>query len=341
MRDRNCKLQIANCKLQIGTRERGVVARRFRSAAACVFALVMHAGASAAEFTFDDISFWVGTGTNRAAMVIDWVEDSPDPPALAWGYRWDGSATGRDMLLAIAAADERLFAKLGNTSANPVRLYGLGYDTDDDGEFGACRDIGGEIECTEFDDDGLAYSGEIFVAATATDADDLYREGWATGTGFWHYGIPATPGTNPYDGGQWIDFQFGMTGRTLADGDWDSWAFQLSTTPPFTAYAENPQAAPAPYPPGDFNRSGTVDANDYQFWHDHFGSTTTPAADGNSDGVVDAADYTVWRDNLPASSNSAPLDVSQIPEPCTVWLALCSLCALWLRLFSQRKEKFS
>ena len=332
--------------------ERGVlraiivsVGRQAKSiaAAACLLWLgLCFTAAAQPVFTFDDIDFWVGTGANRAAMVVDWVEDSTEPPALAWGFRWDGTATGRDMLLAIVDADERLFAKLGDTSANPVRLYGFGYDADDDGDFGACRLIEDEPpECTDFNESGVAYSGAIFVAATATDADDLYREGWATGTGFWHYGIPVTPGTNPYDGGQWMDIQFGMAGRTLVDGDWDSWTFQLSTTPPFTKFAENPQPAPSPYPPGDYDQSGGVDAEDYQAWKVSFGSITTPAADGNGDGVVDAADYTIWRDRLSATASTAVVHGHHIivPEPAGVWPALCTLCPLWLQFSRKRKEK--
>ena len=84
-------------------------------------------------FSFDDIEFWVGNGANRAALVIDWVENAADPPALAWGYRWDGAAKGRDMLTALVAADPRLFAKLGGTPGSPVAVYGLGYDADGDG----------------------------------------------------------------------------------------------------------------------------------------------------------------------------------------------------------------
>ena len=100
----------------------------------CVFA-AFASPALAASFAFDDVEFWVGSGANCAAIAIDWVEQSTVEPALVWGYRWDGTASGRDMLTAVVAADDRLFAKLGNSSANPVRLYGLGYDSDDDGEF--------------------------------------------------------------------------------------------------------------------------------------------------------------------------------------------------------------
>lgn len=47
--------------------------------------------------------------------------------------------------------------------------------------------------------------------------------------------------------------------------------------------------------PGDYNRDGTVDWNDYTVWKTNFGSTTDARADGNNDGKVDAADYTIWR----------------------------------------------
>lgn len=49
--------------------------------------------------------------------------------------------------------------------------------------------------------------------------------------------------------------------------------------------------------PGDYDKSGLVDQNDYAVWSALFGSTN-PSADGNGDGIVDAADYTLWRDNV-------------------------------------------
>jgi hypothetical protein len=250
--------------------------------------------------SFDDIEFWVGTGANRSALVIDWVESTADPPALVWGYRWDGAAKGRDMLTAIVAADPRLFAKLGGTPANPVAVYGLGYDADDDGVFGV--DDG-----TQFDADGFAFSGPADLAQ-ATDPGDLYAEGWFTG--FWHYGVAAN---NPYDGGAWSDSDVGMASRNLADGSWDSWVF--SPTFNFASFATIPHAAPAPFEAGDFNRDGHVDATDYDAWRAAFGSTQ-PAADANHNGVVDAADYVVWRHH----ANSTPIasymaSFAQVPEP--------------------------
>ena len=61
-----------------------------------------------ASFTFDDIQYWVGNGSNKAALVIEW-HDGNRPDAMVWGYRWDGEATGHDMIVAIAQADHRSY----------------------------------------------------------------------------------------------------------------------------------------------------------------------------------------------------------------------------------------
>ena len=66
-----------------------------------------------------------------------------------------------------------------------------------------------------------------------------------------------------------------------------------------------------PVLPGDYDRNGTVEQEDYDFWKSHFGEAAGIGlqADGNGNGVVDAADYTVWRNNLgatlPGSGNVA------------------------------------
>jgi hypothetical protein len=52
--------------------------------------------------------------------------------------------------------------------------------------------------------------------------------------------------------------------------------------------------------PGDYNRDGIVNANDYSTWRKYVGSTSDARADGNNDGLVDAADYVIWRKQLDA-----------------------------------------
>ena len=55
--------------------------------------------------SFDQIQYWVGSGQNRAALVLQW-NDGGNPVSLAWGYRWDGSASGLDMLRAVAGSTQ-------------------------------------------------------------------------------------------------------------------------------------------------------------------------------------------------------------------------------------------
>jgi len=55
-----------------------------------------------ATIAFSDILYWVGTGSNEAVMAVNWADT-----ALAWGYRWNDSATVGTMMAAIAAADPR------------------------------------------------------------------------------------------------------------------------------------------------------------------------------------------------------------------------------------------
>lgn len=72
---------------------------------------------------FSDILFWTGSGTNQAALVLQFptaVESgTATPTSIAWGYRWNESATFADMLFSlagqiaggpqpVAGADERL-----------------------------------------------------------------------------------------------------------------------------------------------------------------------------------------------------------------------------------------
>ena len=82
--------------------------------------------------------------------------------------------------------------------------------------------------------------------------------------------------------------------------------------------------------PGDYDRSGLVDAADYNLWLSSFDSTTSLAADGNGDGVVDAADYTIWQDNLGHSVVIGPgagsLSNVAVPEPSTSALLILGGC---------------
>jgi hypothetical protein len=68
-----------------------------------------------ATIATNDILYWVGTGSNEAVMAVNWADT-----ALAWGYRWDGTATVADMMAHIAAADPRFSYVLGSFGIDDI-----------------------------------------------------------------------------------------------------------------------------------------------------------------------------------------------------------------------------
>jgi hypothetical protein len=280
----------------------------------------LDARAQAAVASLDDLQYWVGAGPNRAGVAIDWDGDTATDEALAWGFRWDGAATGDDMLRALIAADPRLFAKLDDNGPLGVAVRGLGYDANNDGAF--ALDDG-----TQFDAHGIAPS-EPTDGAQAVDDADLYREGWFTGV--WSYAIASA---SPWNGeSAWTYSAVGATGRPLVDGAWDSWAF----TPTFrsTAFAANgsPATPSTPLESADFDADGDIDGNDFLAWQRGLGlNGTALRADGdaNDDGAVDALDLAVWTRQF--GTSTAAGSAFAVPEPLTFGTCASAIAfAVWM-----------
>jgi hypothetical protein len=197
---------LALARRRMRTRGRhGVIAAGVLAAAVMSLA----SARSAQAVGFDDIQYWVGTGSNRAAFVMDW-NDAKTPESLIWGYRWDGAASGEQMLRAIVAADPRLFAHVGAAGSFGVPLWGSGYDLDDDGNFAVNPPL-------SFDSGGLS-TGTGDDSRAPADAADHWREGF--NNSFWGY----------YDGGTgaspaWAFGSAGMSDRVLVNNAWDGWSF--------------------------------------------------------------------------------------------------------------------
>ncbi len=177
---------------------------RSLTAAGAVVALVPSQSAA----SFDDIAFWAGTGAHRAALVIDW-QDAQAPPSLLWGFRWDGTATGLDMLTAVIQADPRLFGHLGQFGWGTA-VFGLGYDLNANGVFAVAPPLA-------FDSGGLAVDTNPDDARAAVDDGDHWREGW--NTGFWAYYLKGSSGE------AWESAMTGAADRVLSDGAWDGYSF--------------------------------------------------------------------------------------------------------------------
>jgi hypothetical protein len=156
---------------------------------------------AAAGFDASQVTTWVGRGTNQAVMVIDW-NDGIAPASTAWGYRWDGSATSRDVLEAVAASDAGLHFCYHPGFPGTI-VFGIGYDGDGDrGRF--VRGVPGLGQESGF----------------AIDPDDHYREGWFDG--FWSIWIG---NGNPYADGAWEESSLGFSFLALTNGSWLGWGF--------------------------------------------------------------------------------------------------------------------
>jgi hypothetical protein len=133
--------------------------------------------AQAAALSFDAIKYWVGSGTNKAALVVQWNDDK-SPTALAWGYRWDGSKTAYDMIDDIAKTDPRFFyLSNGNSTLGGIGFAASGGDIKLNNG-GACQSpVEGSIKILDpfFDD---------YVLCDGTNAR------WAAGmmsNGYWSF----------------------------------------------------------------------------------------------------------------------------------------------------------
>lgn len=200
------------------------------------------------SFTIDDIVNWTGSGNNRAAIAFQWSDEGQSELEV-YGFKWDGFATGFDMLKSVVKANPRLFCLVQQTvgptsgSIGNYTLAGAGYhfNTDnppvlidpksldeicsDDGFFTHPRGLG---------HDGINVDYDYDEWHTA-DTDDIWEAGWYT-SGHWIYWT-ADPDWNLHYSGT------GMCGRFLKNGSWDLWAFVPSRTAweewkPFVAAAE-------------------------------------------------------------------------------------------------------
>ena len=169
------------------------------------------------NLTFDDILMWVGSGENKAAIVIDW-QDEKSEHALVWGYRWDGNATGYDMISAIAKADPRVIlltheTNLGNTVAGIGFNSHLPYQT--------------ELVYTAEEGDPVFYKPQEGIVTTdaynydnwtCSDAAGLWKSGWYS-NGYWSYWVKDRPDD------EFVYSGVGSSSRILTDGSIDGWSF--------------------------------------------------------------------------------------------------------------------
>ena len=221
--------------------------------------------------SLDDIQFWIGSGTNRAALVIEWSAPEsmfgstvPAPVAdksLVWGYRFNGTATGEQMFTAIVAADPRLYAVISIDPLYGLGIYGIGFHLGGGGDLGIT-----DGTHTNYFTGGLLTNATVNVdAAAPLNAGDVYWGGWfgpnweawaelGAGGGLLDspdrgsnaYWTPDDPNSPDSLGahGQW-NFTWGVGSLQLTNGSWIGLSvaageFEYDTVSPFFTHKHAP-----------------------------------------------------------------------------------------------------
>lgn len=195
---------------------------------------------SSTDFGFDDIQNWTGEGENRAALVIQWNDDR-EQYALVFGYRWDGLATGADMIKAVVKNNPRLYTLMQYTNVSSptdpnggYTINGFGWDADNDGDITLIDTGNGDQIYTS--EDGFfkhprGYNPEVGGSSDydydnwkAGDDGDFWGAGWYIS--YWSYwvGEGEHPSSLSYSG-------WGASGRVLENNSWDGWNFSLYMMP--------------------------------------------------------------------------------------------------------------
>jgi hypothetical protein len=188
--------------------------------------------------SLDDIQLWTGSGTNRAALVIEW--NSPElfnqttvsaPVAnktLVWGYRFNGQATGTQMFTAILASDPKLYAVAEESFG--TFIVSIGYNLSGNGNIGIT-----DGTSTNYFINGYLTNATVDVdAAAPLNSGDLFWSGYFGP--YWQVWTEAGDGGgyenspnrgpdsywNPATGeqGQWSSPYDGLDLLPLTNGSW-------------------------------------------------------------------------------------------------------------------------
>lgn len=233
--------------------------------------LIAFACNKANAISLDDIQLWAGSGTNRAALVIEWNSPEvfnettvPAPVAnktMVWGYRFNGTATGTQMMDAILAADPKLYVVVNETYGTFVT--GIGYNLSGNGVIGVT-----DGTTTNYFAGGLLTNNDTTFADASypINGGDLFWSGYyGPNWQVWNEsndegGFCTSPnrGSSEYWNpdtaaqGQWDYAEYGLDELPLTNGSWIGFSVAAAgydsdpSDPAYNAFNNDEQAPPSP-----------------------------------------------------------------------------------------------
>lgn len=204
-----------------------------RTIAGFLLASGIAAAADAQAVTsFSGITSWVGTGSNSAALVIDWndPDNANGDTSLVWGYHWNGTENGEQMLAAIVSADPHLYALLDSYDS---AVFGLGYNQDPSSDFVLSPAPATQTYPWSFnadrianDDDSPYYAAGVNDDRTATGSGQIWEEGFDVN--YWSYWL-SSDNTGTLSGWNFSDFGMSDTAdNPLQNGQWQGLSFDAN-----------------------------------------------------------------------------------------------------------------
>jgi hypothetical protein len=225
--------------------------------------------------SLDDIQLWTGSGTNRAALVIEWnspvafnQSTVPAPvteKTMVWGCRFNGTITGTQLFDAVVAADRRLYVVETIDSMYGPFVQAIGYNLKGNGLYGI-SDGSNTYHAGDFTNGLLIDPNLNPDAAVALNGGDLYWGGhygpnWQTWSeANYSGGFTNSPnrGTNQYYDpstfahGQWWSGS-GLEFTTITNGSWlgfsvtgAGYPLDPNDTNDLAIYNTDEQAPPSP-----------------------------------------------------------------------------------------------
>jgi hypothetical protein len=229
--------------------------------------------------SLNDIQLWTGSGTNRAAVVIEWNSPEvfnntsvPAPKAnktLVWGYRFNGSATGTQMFNAIVAANPGLYAVENIDPVYGTGVDGIGFNLTGSGRTGITD--GTVTDNANVFTNGILIDPNLNVdAAYPLNSRDLFWSGFSGP--YWQVwteqgdngGFMDSPNRGnsefwdaaTYAQGQWASANYGLDDLPIANGSWLGFSVSAagydSDTNDAAYYAFNYDEQTPPSPDGTY-----------------------------------------------------------------------------------------
>ena len=197
-------------------------------------------------FTFEDIAYWVGDGTNRCAVVVDFNDGEAGNRSFAWGYRWNGEAPSVKAILDAITARDRRLKMFSSSSQYGSYIEAFAYDADADG--GTFERVwNNETYAYDFvksdADDIFPATEDVYSFDPVTSNQTYTGVAWmqlaGTGKDFEDVVFTDTPSgvdyTNP-ENGQWICWRL-CPYVSVSDYEWNPIGYESIETSPYIPVA--------------------------------------------------------------------------------------------------------